>query len=287
MSKNMYDDLASASPNRERFMKKIDTASAMMGGGGSPTGKSEPITETEILNFALNLEYLEAEFYTYAVTGKSITSFGIGIDGKATGDNPATGGVTAGGSQVKFDNNEVFSREIAAEIGSDERAHVVLLRDALGSAAVAKPNINLNALGIGFGNQTDFLTVARILEDIGVTAYAGAAGMLRTPEIITTAARLLAAEAEHAGSIHAQVARLKIPSSPVDGADLIPPPSGQDTQYLSIQLKNGLVATRTAGQVLYLAFGMQANAKQGGFFPTGLNGAITMSSDAATEASFS
>jgi Ferritin-like domain len=287
MPKNMFNDLASASSNRERFMKKIDTASAMMGGGGSPAGKSEPITETDILNFALNLEYLEAEFYTYAVTGKSITSFGIGIDGKATGDNPATGGTTAGGSQVKFDNNEIFSRDIAAEIGSDERAHVVLLRDALGSSAVAKPNINLNALGIGFGNQTDFLTVARILEDIGVTAYAGAAGMLRTPEIITTAARLLAAEAEHAGSIHTQVARLKIPSSPVDGADLIPPPSGKDTQYLSIHLKNGLVATRTAGQVLHLAFGMQANAKRGGFFPTGLNGAITMSSDAATEASFS
>ena len=146
---------------------------------------------------------------------------------------------TAGGSQVKFDNNEIFSRDIAAEIGSDERAH------------------------------------------------AGAAGMLRTPEIITTAARLLAAEAEHAGSIHTQVARLKIPSSPIDGADLIPPPSGKDTQYLSIHLKNGLVATRTAGQVLHLAFGMQANAKRGGFFPTGLNGAITMSSDAATEASFS
>jgi hypothetical protein len=80
---------------------------------------------------------------------------------------------------------------------------------------------------------------------------------------------------------------LKIPSSPVDGADLIPPPSGKDTQYLSIQLKNGLVATRTAGQVLHLAFGMQANVKQGGFFPTGLNAAITMSSDAATEANLS
>ena len=288
MPKNMFDDLASASSNRERFMKKIDAAaSAMMSGGGSPAGKSEHITETDILNFALNLEYLEAEFYTYAVTGKSITSFGIGIDGKATGDNPATGGTTAGGSLVKFDNNEIFSGDIAAEIGSDERAHVVLLRDALGSAAVAKPNINLNALGIGFGSQTEFLTVARILEDIGVTAYTGAAGMLRTPEIITTAARLLAAEAEHAGSIHTQVARLKIPSSPVDGADLIPPPSGKNTQYLSIQLKNGLAATRTAGQVLYLAFGMQANAKQGGFFPTGLNGAITMSSEAATEANLS
>jgi hypothetical protein len=282
MPNNLFDDLASASPNRERFMKKMDVASATMG-GGSATGATEAITETDVLNFALNLEYLEAEFYTYAIEGKSITSFGIGIDGNATGKNLASGGETTGGSQVIFDNNEIFSRDIAAEIGSDERAHVALLRSALGTAAVAKPNINLNALGIGFGNQVDFLTVARILEDIGVTAYTGAAGMLRTPGVLTTAARLLAAEAEHAGSIHTQVAKLKIPSSAVDGADLIPPPSGKGTQYLSINLSNGLAATRTAGQVLYLAFGMQPNLRQGGFFPTGLNGKITMSDGPATE----
>ena len=168
-----------------------------------------------------------------------------------------------------------------------KRAHVVLLRNALGSAAVAKPNINLNALGIGFGNQTHFLTVARILEDIGVSVYCGAVGMLKTPEIITTAARLLATKAEHAGSIHTQVARLKIPSSAVDAADLIPPPSGKDTQFLSIELSNGLAATRTAGQVLYLALGMQANATHGGFFPSGLNGVITTSSAPATEANLS
>src|ERR1700744_1761377 len=141
MPKNIFDDLASASTNRERFMKKIDTARSMMGGGGSPAENSEPIKATDILNFALNLESLEAEFYTYAVTGKSITSFGIGIDGNATGENPATGGATTGGSQVKFNNNDVYSHDIAAEIGSDERAHVVLLRSALGAAAVAKPNI--------------------------------------------------------------------------------------------------------------------------------------------------
>ena len=282
MPKNLFDDLASASPNRERFMRKMGAASATVG-GGSPSSATEAITETDILNFALNLEYLEAEFYTYAVEGKSITSFGIGIDGKATGENPASGGETTGGAQVVFDNNEIFSRDIAAEIGSDERAHVILLRNALGTAAVAKPNIKLNALGIGFGNQVDFLTVARILEDIGVTAYTGAAGMLKSPGVITTTARLLAAEAEHAGSIHTQVAKLKIASSAVDGADLIPPPSGKGTQYLSINLDNGLAATRTAGQVLYLAFGMQANARQGGFFPTGLNGKITMSDGPATE----
>ena len=283
MPNKLFDDLASASPNRKRFMMKMNTASASMGGGSS-SGTAEAITETDILNFALNLEYLEAEFYTFAVEGKSITDFGIGIEGQASGDNPTSGGATSGGSLVSFDNNEIFSRDIAAEIGSDERAHVALLRSALGSAAVAKPNINLNALGIGFGNQVDFLSVARILEDIGVTAYTGAAGMLKTPEIITTAARLLAAEAEHAGSIHTQVARLKIPSSAVDGADLIPPPSGKGTQYLSINLSNGLAAIRTAGQVLYLAFGMQAGVTQGGFFPSGLNGKITMSSTAASEA---
>jgi ferritin-like protein len=284
MPKNLFDDLAYSSPRRERFMKKMETASAVMGGGGKATSSEEAITETDILNFALNLEYLEAEFYTYAVEGKSITSFGIGIDGQASGENPAAGGKTSGGAKVHFDNNEIFSQEIAAEIGSDERAHVALLRGALGSAAVAKPNINLNALGIGFGNQTDFLTVARVLEDIGVTAYTGAAGMLKTPAVITTAARLLAAEAEHAGSIHTQVARLKIASSAVDGADLIPPPSGKSTQYLSINLSNGLAATRSAGQVLFLALGMQANARQGGFFPTGLNGKIATSESAATDA---
>jgi hypothetical protein len=114
-----------------------------------------------------------------------------------------------------------------------------------------------------------------------VTAYAGAAGLLKTPEIITAAARLLGAEAEHAAAIRTQVARLKIPTTDLDGLDLIPPPSGQPRQVLSIDVSDGLVAARTAGQVLYLAFGGKAGAKQGGFFPTGLNGAISSSTEPA------
>ena len=158
------------------------------------------IEEVDILNLALNLEYLEAEFYTYATTGKSITSFGVGIKGRANGANPTTGSTTVGGKKVIFSEDEAFTHDIAAQIAADERAHVVLLRGALGSSAVAMPNINLGALGFGFDNQTDFLRAARILEDIGVTAYSGAAGLLKTPDIITTAACLLGAEAEHAAS---------------------------------------------------------------------------------------
>jgi hypothetical protein len=238
--------------------------------------------EEDVLNFALNLEYLEAEFYTYATTGKSITSFGIGIKGRAAGANPADGGTTVGGRKVAFPESEFFSQQIAEEIGADERAHVVLLRGALGSSAVAMPNIDLSALGFGFDNQNDFLRAARILEDIGVTAYSGAAGLLKTPDVITTAACLLAAEAEHAASIRTQIARLKIPTTPLDGADLTPPPSGQAKQLFSIKASDGLVATRTAGQVLYLALGMKAGVKEGGFFPTGLNGTITSSTERAT-----
>jgi hypothetical protein len=239
------------------------------------------ISEQDILNLALNLEYLEAEFYTFATTGKSITSFGIATKGRANGANPTDGGTTTGGKKVTFSDKETLTHDMAAQIGADERAHVVLLRGALGSAAVAMPNINLSALGFGFDDQNDFLRAARILEDIGVTAYSGAAGLLKTPDIITTAACLLAAEAEHAAGIRTQIARLKIPTTAVDGVDMVPPPSGPATQIFSVNDSDGLVATRTAGQVLYLAFGMNAGVKQGGFFPTGLNGTIVSSTERA------
>lgn len=241
------------------------------------------IDEADILNFALNLEYLEAEFYTYATTGKSISTFGIGTKGRAGGPNPTHGGNTVGGRKVNFSDDERLLHDMATQIGADERAHVVLLRGALGSSAVAMPNIDLNALGFGFDNQNDFLRAARILEDIGVTAYSGAAGFLKTPDIMTAAACLLGAEAEHAAAIRTHMARLKIPTTALDGVDLVPPPSGDARQVLSVKDSDGLIATRTAGQVLYLAFGAKAGVKQGGFFPTGLNGMITASESAAKE----
>ena len=290
MSKNLINDVISASPNRRSFLKKLGAATAAVGTlsvAGVTSAEAQSNTEINVLNFALNLEYLEAEFYTYALYGSGIESFGIGINGQANGSNPTSGGTTAGGSKVPFSNNLIFTPEISAQIGSDERAHVVLLRSALGSLAVAKPNINLNALGFGFANQNDYLRLSRIFEDIGVSAYAGAAGLLSTPAIITTAARILAAEAEHVSTIRTQIARLNVSTAPLDGADLIPPPSGPKTQYLSINTSNGLPATRTPGQVLYLAFGMLAEATHGGFFPTGVNGAITTSTGPATAANLS
>lgn len=290
MPKNLIDDVFEASPNRRSFLKKIGIATAAVGAlpfVAAIPAEAQTSTELSVLKFALNLEYLEAEFYTYALYGTSITSFGIGIDGSANGSNPTSGGSVTGGSKVAFSNNLVFTSDIAAQIGTDERAHVMLLRTALGADKIAQPDINLNALGFGFANQNDFLKLARIFEDIGVSAYGGAAGLLTTPSIITTAARILAAEAQHVGTIRTQVARLNIPTAPLDGADIIPPPSGTRDHYLSINPANGLTAIRTPGQVLYLAYGMKSGVNQGGFFPTGVNGDITTSSDPATAANLS
>src|ERR1700744_2271108 len=261
MNNSLMDDLVDAAPNRRRFLKTLGAATAAVGAislVATPAAEAQTPTEIDVLNFALNLEYLEAEFYTYAVTGKSITSFGIEVNGHARGENPPAGGATTGGSKVSFSKDEHLLEDLAAEIGVDERAHVALIRGALGKLAVARPNINLNALGFGFSNQSDFLKASRMLEDIGVTAYSGAAGLLTTPGIITTAGRLLAAEAEHVGAIRTQVARLRIATSAMDGADFTPP-SGKAGQLLSINKSNGLPATRTAGQVLFLAFGGKAN----------------------------
>jgi hypothetical protein len=95
--------------------------------------------------------------------------------------------------------------------------------------------------------------------------------LLTTPSIITTAARILATEAQHVSGLRTLIAYLNLPTSPVDGADLVPPPSGQHQQIFSINKANGLPPTRTPGQVLYLAFGGNANLIKGGFFPAGVN----------------
>ncbi len=288
MSESIIKEVVKASPNRRKFLKTIGYASAAVGAmsvAGTKTAEAQTSTEMEVLNFALNLEYLEAEFYTYGQYGYGIEQLGIATSGVASGNNPSSGGTTTGGKKVSFPNNLVFSQAITEEIGTDERAHVVLLRSFLGSAAIAKPNINLNALGIGFGSENEFLTLSRIFEDIGVSAYAGAAYLLTTPLVIQTAARILAVESQHVASVRTQIARLNIPTPMLDGADIVPPPTGSQVQYLSINPSNGLPALRSVPQVLNLAYG-GANKTTGGFFPSGINGAFagTASSAPATSA---
>ena len=99
MPKNLIDEVVSASPNRRSFMKTIAAATAGVGAlsmAGLTPAEAQTTTEVEVLKFALNLEYLESEFYTYAFYGRGIETFGIGVSGEANGSNPAEGGSTTG-----------------------------------------------------------------------------------------------------------------------------------------------------------------------------------------------
>lgn len=275
----LLESVIAAAPNRRAFLAKIGIAGAALGAASAiGTAQSAGPSDADILNFALNLEYLEAEFYTLATSGMTIDQLGIGITGSGTP------GPTTGGSQVNFGNTsaQIAYSKVANEIAFDERAHVALIRGALmgaGATPVAKPAINLNALGLGFGGITDFLQLARVFEDIGVTAYAGAAPLISSKAILGYAARIAQTEAAHSANIRLQMALMGIPSMAIDGVDIIPPPSG--TNYFPLD-NNGLTQTRTPGQVLYLAYGNKANASSGGFFPNGANGTLNMSSTAAT-----
>ena len=126
------------------------------------------LTDADYLNFALNLEYLEAEFYLRAATGA-----GLGI-----GDTSNQTSLTTGGSQVP--NLTTLQKAYIYEIAQNELDHVRFLRSALGGAAVAAPMIDLtasfNALataaGLGssfnpFSSYNNYLIGAFIFEDVG------------------------------------------------------------------------------------------------------------------------
>ena len=220
-------------------------------------------TDIAILQFALNLEYLEAEYYTKATTGKTLAEIGIPVSGMGDSDP------TVGGQMVNFGDATVT--KIAKQIAYDEQQHVLVLRAALGSNVIAKPAINLNALG-QVSNLNQFLAEARAFEDVGVSAYGGAAPLIQSKQILAVAARIALTEGEHTGNIRLLVDLHNVPTMPVDGQDILPPPSG--TQFFSVNTQ-ALTIVRTPSQVLAILYGSSTGGtNHGGFFPEGVNGAI-------------
>lgn len=271
-------------------------------------------TDADILNFALNLEYLEAQFYSFA-------SFGRGLDASLLTGTGTQGAVT-GGREVRFTDNVV--RQYAREIANDEIAHVRFLRSALGASAVAQPAIDVGTdangafssaaraaglVGPGvafdvYANDENFLLGAFIFEDVGVTAYKGASPLITSKVFLEAAAGLLAVEAYHASLIRTvlfgkgiQTPALRTSADAISNArdrldgtsDLdqgispIARPASQPAAQSATASNivpldaNGLAFSRTTGQVLNIVFLNNAAVTQGGFFPAGVNGNLRTS----------
>jgi hypothetical protein len=297
---------------RREFFKTAIGAAAVAGAGGALTfagsaGAQSAPTDADVLNFALNLEYLEAEFYNVAVFGTTLTV--------AQTSGTGTPGIATGGRKVVFTDPVVA--QYAKEIAQDEVAHVNFLRAQLGASAVAQPAIDIGvtptsafsnaarAAGlIGPGDAFDvyatdenFLLGAYIFEDVGVTAYKGAAPLITNKTYLEAAAGILAVEAYHASlirtvlyakgvatpSLRTSADAISNARDSLDGTSdldqgISPTGSGATTMSNIVPLDaNGLAFSRTTGQVLNIVYLNKNAVGMGGFFPAGVNGTIKTS----------
>ncbi|MDF2494675.1 ferritin-like domain-containing protein [Sphingomonas sp.] len=285
-------------------------AAGLAGRASAQTAPAAAPSDTDILNFALNLEYLEAQFYSFAAIGTGIPP--------ALLPGTQTQGAAVGGRKANLQDPVVI--QYAREIASDELAHVTTLRRVLGSAAVAQPALDISpqiftaaavAAGIDlsasggvfdpYASDDNFLLAAYIFEDVGVTAYKGAAPLLSSPDNVDGAAGILAAEGFHAGIIRAALYRrgVEVPAlwtatdqisalrNRLDGdvSSAGPPQrvANDDSGVSPVQTQfgltanfvptdsNGIVFSRNSEQVHNIAYLTQNAATSGGFFPNGTN----------------
>ena len=125
--------------------------------------------DVDILNFALTLEYLEAAFYEQGL--KNVK--GLGGDAK----------------------------ELATTLQENEAEHVKALTEAvktLGGTPVKAPGVDF---ADAFSSQKAFLKTAQTFEDLGVSAYNGAATQIKSKEVLGSAGAIVQIEARHAAAI--------------------------------------------------------------------------------------
>jgi hypothetical protein len=264
MSTDLVEETHSADFDRRKLFKRAGmaglgvAATSVLGGAVQKLGATTTLTDADIINFALNLEYLEGEFYSVATYGATLEQRGII-------PSSAVSAPTTGGRMVNFSGSRLAY--IASALRVDEEKHVLYLRKALGSSAVKKPAINLDALGFGFGSIAEFLKLSRIFEDVGVSAYLGAAPLIKNKAYLDAAARILATEAQHAGAIRIENITWGVPTVKVDAKD-VPP-----NQHNPFDVDgNALSIPRSTSEVLHIVYG--GGAHSGGFYPNGLNGTI-------------
>ena len=134
----------------------------------SPSNATTFTNDVDLLNYALTLEYLEAEMYRQAVAS-----------GKLSGD----------------------ALTLAREFGSHEQAHVDALNATIpklgGTPVTARQSYKLPA----FTDQATIMGFISKIEDTGVGAYLGQVGSITSPTVLAAAASIYAVEALHASAI--------------------------------------------------------------------------------------
>ena len=243
------------------------------------------------------------------MNGKGLADIDASLVTPGGAKNTGTAGQVSGPS-VAVNFATTFVKQYASEIAANELAHVRFLRAALGKFAVAEPAIDVSAsvfaaaataAGIPDGGNftpyadgdIPFLLGAFVFEDVGVTAYHGAAPYIRNPTYLSAAAGILAIEAYHASEVRLQIIQAGQPyqsyadmistlrnaaSAAADGVALTDGGVNfsDGTPNIVPADGNSIAYARSFAAVLNIVYLNATNTPQkGGFFPNGLNGRIT------------
>ena len=138
----------------------------------------DPITPTNavdlgsgdvgILNYAYALEQLEAAFYVQVIA------------------TPFTGMTDA-------------EKSLLTDVRDHEVIHRDFFKTALGANAIQALEVNFT--GIDFTSRASVLGTAKVFEDTGVSAYNGAGKLLKDPNLLLLAGKIVSVEARHAAVI--------------------------------------------------------------------------------------
>lgn len=254
--------------NRRGFLGAMLGAAALATAGVGELHAQSGVAITDVLNFALNLEYLEANFYLYVSTG-------AGLSSSLNGNGAAVQGAPG---KLALDANTLA---VCQALAADEVNHIADLRSAitsLGGTPVAQPTINLAANGT-ITTQAQFIAAARQFTALGGSAYVGGAQLLvSNASVLTTASQILGAEGQHAGVLAYLAITQGIVSPAIDAQDV--PPTA--TNYITVDAVHALSPLRNTSQVLGVAYRVSTagttnppvGVTMGGFFPNGFNGNV-------------
>jgi Ferritin-like domain len=271
-----------------------------------------------VLNLLLNVGYLLAEFGLRGAYGAGLEAELVGGAGRV--GRVSGGRAVEFGSPLHRQYAEEIAADQRAHVrllrgllGPAKVGRPALDLDAgFSTAAAAAGLVDRGRRFDAYADEDSFLLGAFLLADLGVTASRGALPLLVAAPHQEAAGGLLAAQAYHAGVVRTMVlARgLELPAGALadartslggraglrdglrpgdglqgDGLRQVGPDQGVVADSGRVNAAptdgNGIVAARSPGQVLNVAYQSPRAVTAGGFFPWGVNGELTRSDSTA------
>ncbi len=195
---DIVGDASELLTDRREFMStaaKLGVGGALLsfaGSGGAAAAadhesgsekKKEEVTDIDILNYALVLEELEATYYEEALSE---------YDELRDFERPGT----VGGEVFQDPSLQYGTYGYLSRIGRHEREHADTLRATIKKLGGTPADIP--EFVFPYESPEEFITLAHTIENVGVSAYAGAAPMIDNEEILKAALSIHSVEARHA-----------------------------------------------------------------------------------------